>query len=240
MSPPDGSSDGSSLAGLEARLGYRFRRRDLLERALTHSSHAHEAGASASDNEALEFLGDAVLSFLVSERIFRREPTAPEGVMSRTKAWVVADTNLALVAERIGLGRHLQLGVGEERSGGRQKPSLLAGALEALLAAVFLDGGVREARNLVEVLLGRQLDRAAPMSAPEDPKTALQELLQGNGQPPPSYRVVEATGPDHQKQFRVQALLEGRLLGEGCGASKKAAEQKAARQALDGLSGSTG
>ncbi len=152
--------------------------------------------------------------------------------MSRTKAWLVADTNLAEIARNLGVGEHLRLGVGEEKSGGRSKPSLLAGAMEALLAAVFLDGGVEEARGLVERQLGRQMEQTPRNGPVSDAKTTLQEALQGQGLAAPTYRVVEESGPDHRKSFRVQALLDGRLLGEGCGASKKAAEQQAARQAL--------
>ncbi len=226
-----------SLEPLQQRLGYSFRDPDLLQRALTHSSFAHESGPGMADNEPLEFLGDAVLSFLVAELIFRPDPLASEGSMSRTKAWLVADTNLAEVARHLGVGDHLRLGVGEEKSGGRSKPSLLAGAMEALLAAVFLDGGVEAARGLVERLLGRQREQAPPDGPLSDAKTTLQEALQGQGLAAPTYRVVEESGPDHRKSFRVQALLHGRLLGEGCGASKKAAEQQAAQEALIALPG---
>lgn len=222
-----------SLQALQQRLGHSFQDPELLERALTHSSFAHEADPPREDNEALEFLGDAVLSFLAAELIFRPDPLASEGSMSRTKAWLVSDTNLAEVARKLGVGEHLRLGVGEEKSGGRSKPSLLAGAMEALLAAVFLDGGVQAARRLVERQLRRQMEQS-PRSGPlPDAKTSLQETLQGEGLAAPTYRVVQESGPDHCKNFRVQALLDGRLLGEGSGSSKKAAEQQAARQGLD-------
>jgi ribonuclease-3 len=228
-----GSMSGApSLEPLEQRLGHSFRDRCLLERALTHSSCAHESGAGVADNEPLEFLGDAVLSFLVAEMIFRPEPLASEGSMSRTKAWLVSDAHLADIARDLGLGEHLRLGVGEEKSGGRSKPSLLAGAMEALLAAVFLDGGVEAARGMVEREFGRQMEQTPRNGPLADAKTTLQEALQGKGLAAPTYRVVEESGPDHRKSFRVQALLDGRLLGEGSGASKKAAEQEAAREAL--------
>jgi ribonuclease-3 len=225
-------SRGPSLEPLQERLGYSFRDAALLERALTHSSYAHESGPGMADNEPLEFLGDAVLSFLAAELIFRPQPLASEGTMSRTKGWLVADANLADVACGLGVGEHLRLGVGEEKSGGREKPSLLAGAMEALLAAVFLDGGVEAARGLVERALRHQMEQAPRSGPASDPKTALQEVLQGQGLAAPTYRVVDESGPDHRKSFRVQALLDERLLGEGSGASKKAAEQHAARQAL--------
>ncbi len=221
-----------SLEALQGRLGYSFRDPELLERALTHSSFAHESGPGMADNEPLEFLGDAVLSFLVAELIFRPQPLASEGSMSRTKAWLVADINLAEIARNLGVGEHLRLGVGEEKSGGRGKASLLAGAMEALLAAVFLDGGVEAARGLVERQLGRQMEQTGRSGPVSDAKTTLQEALQGQGLAAPTYRVVQESGPDHRKSFRVQALLDERLLGEGSGPSKKAAEQQAAREAL--------
>jgi len=225
-------SNRPSLQSLQQRLGHSFLDPELLQRALTHSSFAHESGPSMADNEPLEFLGDAVLSFLAAELIFRPDPRASEGSMSRVKAWLVADTNLAEVARTLGVGEHLRLGVGEEKSGGRSKPSLLAGAMEALLAAVFLDGGVEAARGVVEQLLRCQMEQAPRNGPHPDAKTTLQEALQGQGLAAPKYRVVQESGPDHCKSFRVQALLEQRLLGEGTGPSKKAAEQQAARQAL--------
>ena len=208
---------------LEDRLGYSFRGQDLLLRALTHSSYA---------NEAVEFLGDAVLSFLMAEILFRRSPEGEEGAMSRTKAHLVSDANLARLGESLGLGVHLRLGVGEEKSGGRGKASLLAGAMEALIGATFLDGGTRAARSLVRRLLLPQLDREARTTPPLDPKTVLQELLQGTGRPAPRYDVVDESGPDHRKRFRVRAVIAGGPPGEGEGTTKKAAEQAAARQAL--------
>jgi ribonuclease-3 len=220
---------------LEERLGHPFRRPDLLERALTHSSFANEAGGGILDNEALEFLGDAVLSFLTAEILFRRTPEGHEGAMSRAKAQVVSDATLARVGERVGVGDHLRLGVGEERSGGRAKASLLSAAMEALIGAVFLDGGTRAARALVRRLLREELDEAGRAAPGADAKTALQELLQGQGRPAPRYEVVEEVGPDHRKRFRVRAWLGRRPLGEGDGRTKKAAEQEAARRALERL-----
>jgi len=217
---------------LEERLGHRFQRADLLLQALTHSSFANESEGSAADNEALEFLGDAVLSFLVAEHLFRAGPGSREGAMSRAKAFLVSDANLAALARNLGVGQHLRLGVGEERSGGRDKSSLLSGALEALVAAVFLDGGARAARAVVRRLFRPQASVASGRLPPVDHKTALQEHLQGHGLPIPSYATVEAAGPDHRKRFRVRAAVDGRVLGEGEGATKKAAEQSAAQQSL--------
>ena len=234
--PTDPRSSTSPLASLEEALGYRFQDASGLERALTHSSFANESSAEVSDNEALEFLGDAVLSFLMAEILFRDTPTGEEGDMSRSKAFVVSDANLAQVGEGLALGGHLRLGIGEERSGGRSKASLLAGALEAIIAAVFLDGGTGAARALVRRLFLPQLRDAGPVP-PSDPKTMLQELLQGEGRPAPRYEVVEAAGPDHQRRFRVRASISGRCYGEGEGGTKKAAEQEAARAALARLDG---
>jgi len=228
--PPDPRPD---LPSLQGKLRHCFRRPELLEQAVTHSSFAHEAGEGArGDNETLEFLGDAVLSFLTAEMLYRDAPSGAEGEMSRTKAHLVSDANLARLAAELRLGDHLRLGVGEERSGGREKASILSGALEAVLAAVFLDGGTRAARALVHRLLGPRARGAAPRA---DHKTALQELLQGRGLPRPGYEVVERAGPDHQVRFRVRATLDGRALGEGEGGTKKAAEQRAARAALERL-----
>jgi ribonuclease III len=224
---------------LESRLDHRFRQPAYLERALTHSSYAHEAAQDPDigreDNEALEFLGDAVLSFLTAEMIYRERPEAPEGIMSRAKAGLVSDANLARTARQLDLGSYLRLGVGEERSGGRGKASLLAGALEALLAAVFLDGGIGPARRVVERLFRDQLDAGTPVGPAADAKTALQELLQGRGHVAPTYRVVDESGPDHRKRFQVEVIADGEVRGAGEGPSKKAAEQRAARAALEAM-----
>lgn len=223
--PADGS--------LESRLGHAFRDPALLRRALTHSSHANEAADGAPDNEALEFLGDAVLSFLLAELLFRASPCGQEGAMSRRKAHVVSDANLAAVGRSLGLGAELLLGVGEERSGGREKASLVAGALEAIIGAVFLDGGTRAARSLVRRLFLEQV-RATGARGPEvDAKTALQETLQGRGRPAPRYDIVEESGPDHRKRFRARVTAGEAVLGEGEGSTKKAAEQSAARRGLE-------
>jgi ribonuclease-3 len=237
MSP---RSQHPSLARLEDRLGYRFQDPEVLLRAVTHSSFANEAGPGAPDNEGLEFLGDSVLSFLVAEMLFREEPEAPEGAMSRAKAWLVADANLARVALELGVGEHLRLGVGERRSHGRDKPSVLADALEAILAAVFLDGGIGAARRMVRRLFRHPVREIAPDGAAWDSKTALQELLQGRGLAAPTYQVVAESGPDHRKIFRVEVCVDDRVLGQGSGPSKKAAEQQAAQRALEALEGRRG
>ncbi len=220
---------------LEERLGHRFRDPLLLERALTHSSYAHEE-AGGPDNEALEFLGDAVLGFLVAEALLARFPDTDEGGLSKFKAYLVSRANLALVARRLGLGAHLRLGKTAERGQGRTKESLLGDALEAIVAAVHLDAGDAATRGVVGRLFGDQiagLDRLEVEG--RDYKTTLQEALQAGGRPTPRYRVDATEGPPHRPVFHVSLIVDGSVLARGSGGSKKEAEQKAARQALKGL-----
>ena len=217
---------------LERRLGHRFRDRDLLETALTHRSFAHEQGGG-DHYERLEFLGDAVLGLVAAERLYRLHPDDPEGELSKRKAFLVSQAVLAGRARELGLGEALRVGVGEERSGGREKTSLLADAMEALIGAVYLDGGLASAREVVEALLAA--GAARPAHGARDPKTRLQEVAQGRGWELPVYRVLDATGPDHAKRFRVECRLRGEAVGAGEGRSKKAAEQAAAAAALERL-----
>ncbi len=225
---------------LEGRLGHRFRDRALLERALTHSSFAHEGGGGA-DNEALEFLGDAVLGFLVAEALLARFPDMDEGGLSKFKAFLVSRPNLAETSRRLGLGAHLRLGKTAEKGEGRVKESLLADALEAVIAAVHLDGGDGASRGLIARLFGEQiegLDRGEVER--KDHKTSLQELMQSLGRPAPRYRVAATEGPPHRPTFHVSLLVEGEELARGKGGSKKEAEQRAARQAIRLLKGPSG
>jgi ribonuclease-3 len=222
---------------LEARLGYRFRDPALLLRALTHRSRAHEKGSVVGDDwERLEFLGDALLGFFVADWLVRHDPLADEGVLTRRKQSVVRAEALAEAARRIGLGEALHLGRGEESTGGRTKPSLLADAFEGVLGAVYQDGGVRAARSFVSRHLGPML-RAAAGSAEiaEDHKTRLQERVQARFRQTPHYRLTGATGPAHAREFEAEVLLGSEVLGSGRGASRKQAEQEAARVALDRL-----
>jgi ribonuclease-3 len=223
----------SRQQAVEEALDYRFRDRTLLRQALVHRSWAHEHGEERN-NEPLEFLGDAVLGFLVAERIVRRRPDLDEGGMTRLRARLVNTRHLALEAEALGLGDALLLGRGEELSGGRTKHSLLADSFEAVLGAVFLDGGVRAARRLVWRLFGAFIDEVAGTSGRRglDPKTELQELLQARGTSLPVYRVLEASGPDHARHFRVAVLVGDEICAEGKGSAKKRAEQAAAAAAL--------
>jgi ribonuclease III len=217
------------IADFEARLGHAFRDRARLEAAWVHRSAAHERKVEGS-YERLEFLGDAVLGLIAADWLYRGHPDLPEGELSRLKSALVSAETLARYARELGLGDHLVVGQGEERSGGRAKTSLLADSLEAVIAAVFLDGGLRAARQVVERFLrdaSRSLDLAAP-----DAKSALQERIQALGREAPTYRVCEESGPDHAKTFTVEVVIGGEVAGRGTGRSKKAAELDAARQAL--------
>ena len=217
------------LSALELRLGYRFRDRDLLARALTHRSHAQESG-DGGHYERLEFLGDAVLGLFAAERLFRVREEDAEGELSRLKSWVVSAEPLARYAESIDLGGELRVGVGEERTGGRRKRSLLADALEAIFGAVFLDGGALAARAVVGRYLDRTLDDLPSERA--DAKTTLQEVAQARGWDLPVYDVAAESGPDHAKRFEIEVRLRGEVLGRGEGRSKKEAQQAAATAAL--------
>ncbi len=222
---------------LQVRTGYRFRDRGLLEHALTHKSRAAEdLSGGVVDNESLEFLGDAGLGFVVADALFQRYPEYTEGQKSKIKASVVSTQSLARHAERLGLGEHLILGRGEEKTGGRFKAALLADGYEALIAAIYLDGGIEAAT----AFLRRELEDAIeagqhPDFHGQDFKSALQERLQSLGRPLPEYRVVNEEGPDHRKVFHVDVVADGETLSSASGKAKKEAEQEAARLALSRL-----
>jgi len=222
---------------LQQAIGYRFRDRGLVEHAMTHTSRANEdVSGGVRDNESLEFLGDAVLGFVIADVLFNEFPESDEGQKSKLKAMLVSTTTLALQAERLSLGDHLLLGRGEEKSGGRQKQALLADGYEALIAAIYLDGGVEHARAFIvrefaPLIAASRRDGLAA----QDYKSALQELLQGRNRALPDYRVIGTLGPDHQKLFEVQVVVDGEPLAQATGSSKKEAEQEAARAALQKL-----
>ena len=219
---------------LETTIGYHFGDRTLLREALTHKSYSNEqAEGTAPHSERLEFLGDAVLDLAVSDLAFSRFPDLAEGELTRLRAELVSEAGLARVARTLALGEHLLLGRGEARSGGRDKDSLLADALEALFGAVFRDGGFVAAGKVIGRLFAAELERAAKHKAGVDYKTRLQELLQARFGRPPNYRLLEVAGPDHQRSYRVEVCCGEDSLGCGCGRSKKAAEQEAAREALE-------
>lgn len=225
------------FAALEARLGYRFRDRGLLEHALTHRSKAHEdPSGGVIDNESLEFLGDAVLGMVVAEALYRTFPHFSEGQKSKVKAAVVSTAALAEVAEKLGLGEHMILGRGEDKTGGRRKQALLADTCEALMAAVYLDGGIDAARQFILRELGEGIEDARrPAYFGRDHKSALQEQLQALGRPLPIYRISGEVGPDHRKLFHVEVVVGAEILAQGAGRTKKEAEQEAAKSALASL-----
>ena len=223
--------------GLQRRINYRFKDRGLLEHALTHKSRAAEdASGGVADNESLEFLGDAVLGLVVADVLFRQFPEYDEGQKSKVKASVVSTASLARHAEQMGLGDHLLLGRGEEKTGGRFKQALLADAYEALIAAVYLDGGFDAATAFLQRELQEAIDLGASQTiVGQDYKSALQERLQALGRPLPEYRLAGQAGPDHRKVFSVEVVVNGDVLGAASGKAKKEAEQEAARIALDTL-----
>jgi ribonuclease III len=230
---------------LEERLGYKFRNPGLLDRALTHSSAVPELRAGRGDaelspqeqdNEQLEFLGDAVLDMLASEYLLETFSDWSEGHLSKSRARVVNARALEIAARRLQLGEHLRLGRGEEKTGGREKPALLADAFEAVVAALYLDGGLPAARQMLRrVLFEHAVEERGVDIAAADRKSALQEFLQGRGQPPAEYRLSGQSGPDHRRIFRVEVWANGIYMASGEGSTKKEAEQQAAQAALHRL-----
>jgi ribonuclease-3 len=225
------------FAALEARIGYRFRDRGLLEHGLTHKSKAHEdPSGGVLDNESLEFLGDAVLGLVVADALCRTFPGFSEGQKSKIKATLVSTAALAELAERLQLGEHMILGRGEEKTGGRQKQALLADTCEALIAAIYIDGGLEPARQFILREMGEAiLEAGRPDYFGRDHKSRLQEALQAFGRPLPQYRIAGEVGPEHRKLFHVEVLVDGERLAEGAGRTKKDAEQDAAKAALAAL-----
>ena len=221
---------------LETKLGYQFQNPKLLDHALTHSSYANEHHlGSISSNERLEFLGDSVLGMIVADHLYRTFPDLPEGELTRIRANLVCEGSLVLVAKEWDLGRYLKLGKGENACGGRSRPSILADAVEAVLAAVFLDGGLEHDRDIIQRFL---LDRMEQVNrASRDHKPYLQELVQRKSGQVLSYELIGESGPDHNKTFQMQVLLNGQPIGQGTGHSKKEAEQAAANAAIERLEG---
>jgi len=222
---------------IETRIGYRFKDRGLLEHAMTHKSRAAEdVSGGVFDNESLEFLGDAVLGLVVADALFRQYPSYDEGQKSKIKASIVSTQALARQAENIQLGEHLILGRGEEKTGGRFKQALLADAYEALIAAIYLDGGIDAAETFLRRELKAAIDAGASRNfVGQDYKSALQERVQALGRPLPEYRIAGEAGPDHRKVFSIEVVVGGEVLGAASGKAKKEAEQEAARLALERL-----
>lgn len=215
---------------LQNNLGYHFKNPALLARALTHSSYANERHVDTGDNERLEFLGDSVLGFITAEYLFANHRDFPEGELTKLRAYAVCEKSLFSYAEEIGLGNYLKLGKGEERTGGRTRPSVLSDAFEAVIAAIYLDGGMDEAKKFVLRFVVPYVE-AKPTF--KDYKTMLQEVVQKNHGETLEYVLVSETGPDHDKCFTVEVHLNSNVIGRGVGGSKKKAEQNAAKEALE-------
>ena len=232
--------DSPNISDLCQRLNYTFRNEHLLLQALTHTSYSNENPTQGTGhNERLEFLGDAILDFVISDQLMRRHPELPEGDLTRMRASMVSEPALATIARNLDLGRFLRMGKGERRSGGNNKDSLLSDALEALIAAIYLDssahGGVEDIQRILLHLFGAALDFTLGPSTLEDHKTTLQEWVQGTHKDTVHYDIVRETGPDHDKSFLAAVYFHEKELGRGEGHSKKSAEQEAARQALQNL-----
>ncbi len=219
------------MDGLEERLGYKFNNINLLKNALTHSSYANEVRDGFSSNERLEFLGDSVLSIVVSDYIYKHYPNMPEGELTKLRASLVCEKSLCAFSRELELGNYLMLGKGEEKGGGRERDSILADAFEAVLAAIYLDGGMKPARRHVMNFVLRELQHTDD-EVFKDYKTALQEIIQRNPEEAVSYILTGESGPDHDKEFTVEVRLNSNVIGRGTGKNKKRAEQMAAKEAL--------
>ena len=218
---------------LEERIGYSFRNKELILQALTHSSYANERKINKTGNyERIEFLGDAVLELLSSDFLYRTHPDLPEGVLTKTRASMVCEPSLAFCARDLELGEFIRLGKGEELTGGRSRESIIADVMEAVLGAIYLDGGIGEAKRFVDRFILSDLEDKQLFS---DSKSTLQELAQGQMKEEVSYRLLGESGPEHDKVFEVEVLLGDRVVGHGTGRTKKSAEQQAAYEALLGL-----
>lgn len=220
------------MNSLENKLNYKFKNIDLLKNALIHSSYANEIRGNTHSNERLEFLGDSVLSIIVSEHIYNKFPNMPEGELTRMRASLVCEKSLYSFSRELGIGEYLKLGRGEEKNGGRERESILADAFEAVLAAIYLDGGMTAAKKHIMNTVLRDLKHHDDDNF-KDYKTTLQEIIQRNPEECVSYILIDESGPDHNKLFTVEVHLNSNVIGKGSGKSKKQAEQMAARQALE-------
>lgn len=218
------------LKALQDKIKYSFNNEALLSNALAHSSYVNETKSESESNERLEFLGDSVLGFITAEFFYKHFRHLPEGDLTKLRAATVCENALCSFAKEIGLGEHLELGKGEIVSGGRERPSILADAFEALIAAIYLDGGIEKARKFVLSFIEKSVKKA---KAYKDYKTTLQEIIQRNPEECVEYVLVDESGPDHDKRFEVEVHINSNIVGRGIGRSKKLAEQDAARQALE-------
>lgn len=221
------------MESLETKLNYKFNNTNLLTKALVHSSYANEVRGNTHSNERLEFLGDSVLSVIVAEHIFHKYPNMPEGELTRLRASLVCEKSLCALSRELELGKYLLLGRGEDKNGGRERDSILADAFEAVLATIYLDGGMSAAKDFVMNTVLRDLEHhSGDEESFKDYKTTLQEIIQRNPEESVSYVLIGESGPDHDKQFTVAVHLNSNVIGTGVGKSKKQAEQMAAKQAL--------
>ena len=225
-------SEDPLLGELSKVLAYDFKDKDLIKTAITHTSFANEARGRVDHNERLEFLGDSVLSLSVSEFIYKTYPKLPEGSMTKLRAGVVSEFTLAKIAKSMGLGKYLRLGKGEQINGGRHRDSILADAFEAIIAAIYLDGGLEPAKEFVIRQLADSIKSLSKSDGSWDSKTLLQELLQVSNKADIRYEIIAEDGPDHNKSFTAQISNNGKIIGTGQGKSKKEAEQMAAYNAL--------
>jgi ribonuclease-3 len=222
----------SDLTELQNKINYTFRDATMLETALTHPSLVHESGGGAADNQRLEFLGDAVLQLILTEQLYREFPREQEGRLTKLRSHLANRHSLHHHALVLGLGEHLALGKGEESSGGRRRLSNLADAFEALIAAIYLDGGLEAARQFLLTQFAGEIELMKVAPQAENPKGQLQEILQARSAHGPAYRIISSVGPDHNKQFEAVVMWEEMELGRGSGSSKKEAEKRAAEAAL--------
>ena len=238
---PGEAAPGASLTELEALLGFRFRDPSLLRRALTHRSYCNEHGLDATESyERLEFLGDSLLEITVSTELFRRLPEAAEGRMTQLRSHLVSGSSLARIARRLDLGAALRVGCGGEDNGIRHQDGVLAAALEAVVAALYLDQGLERAGAFILEAMTGDIDAACEnLRLPDNPKGRLQELVQGRGSRSPVYQLIERAGPDHNPTFTIEVSVDGQVLGRGVGSSKSEAEAAAARNALKLLQGAS-
>ena len=220
------------MKSIEKNIGYEFKNIKLLENALTHSSYANEVRNGNTSNERLEFLGDSVLSLIVADYLFKEFKKIPEGELTKIRASLVCEKSLCGFSRSLEVGKYLRLGKGEDNNGGRERDSILADAFEAILAAVYLDGGIEPARNLVMRFILPELENTGEETF-KDYKTVLQEIIQQNPEENVSYSLTAQSGPDHDKIFEVEVHLNSNVIGKGVGKSKKQAEQMAAKQALE-------
>ena len=221
------------MKSLEIKLGYKFNNISLLKNALVHSSYANEVRGNTRSNERLEFLGDSVLSIIVADHLYNKFPDTPEGELTKLRASLVCEKSLCSFSRELSLGEYLLLGKGEDKNGGRERDSILADAFEAVLAAIYIDGGMEAAKKHILNTVLRDLEHHNDEASFKDYKTVLQEIIQRNPEESVTYTLIDETGPDHDKLFTVEVHLNSNIIGRGSGKSKKQAEQMAACQALE-------